>query len=98
MKDFSKAIVRPWEPNDDYTGVLYTHGNMKFHVCIMGSGGSTTQTREQEINNVELIVTAVNNYDKMREALEYLISVTKDYKNYNPRKEESAKQLLESLK
>lgn len=103
MNDFSKATPRPWEPNEDRTGVLYTHGNMKFHVCLMGSGGSTTQTREQEINNVDLIVTAVNNYNKMKEALEKLVMAA-EYSRYHSKSAaldssiETAKQLLDSLK
>lgn len=61
MKDFSKATPRPWQRNDRG----YIRSSEEVPICRMFSDAYFMNYEA----NAELIVTAVNNYDKMKEAL-----------------------------
>lgn len=77
MKDFSKATPRPWTltHNSWETTSLYgADGDSLGHIRINSDVTEDTQDRwetEKEAN-AELIVTAVNNFNKMKEACEAL--------------------------
>lgn len=62
----------------------------------------TSVINRDDYPNAEQIANEIskryNNFEKMKEALEYALSASDDYRNYDPFKAETAKQLLESLK
>ena len=71
MEETSKKVRHtpgPWEIDDTRDGVLYTHPTgFKFHICIMGSGGSTTMEDEEELANLHLISSAPSLLEAMED-------------------------------
>lgn len=89
MKDFSKATPRPWTIDDvlnnldeDYDGqdIIISKEGCPL-VTVRGTDDMSCMEEDETekmmvevVANAELIVTAVNNFDKMKEALTALLT------------------------
>lgn len=103
MKDFSKATPRPWEIEPHSTIDKEFSIRKTKYANILYVDYDDVDHEEQDAN-ADLIVTAVNNFDKMKEALttcETLLSAFNYGTEAPPARTaflNDLKQLLESLK
>lgn len=110
MKDFSKATPRPWIIVD---GFIYQdsqehEGIGQLHFCYVKDDNSLGYSDCDNAGpNAELIVTAVNNFERMKEALEKHLAILRvltdagiieKHENGKDSIIDETEQLLESIK